>query len=83
MRLPEIYTILQREHHISPGDFPNVTKMQVQTNVVFPNVVWLLTGVQLTTTNFGLRLSWLKALCCMSFPSLLLSALIFLQATYQ
>lgn len=32
MRLPEIYTILQREHHISPGDFPNVTKMQV-TNI--------------------------------------------------
>lgn len=30
IRLPEIYTILQREHHISPGDFPNVTKMQVQ-----------------------------------------------------
>ncbi|CAL8283194.1 unnamed protein product [Lota lota] len=30
MRLPEIYTILQREHHISPGDFPNVTKMQDQ-----------------------------------------------------
>lgn len=30
MRLPEIYTILQREHHISPGDFPNVTKMQVE-----------------------------------------------------
>ena len=29
MRLPEIYTILQREHHISPGDFPNVVKMQV------------------------------------------------------
>ncbi|CAF93029.1 unnamed protein product, partial [Tetraodon nigroviridis] len=29
MRLPEIYTILQREHHISPGDFPNVSKMQV------------------------------------------------------
>ncbi|XP_056867501.1 EH domain-containing protein 4 [Takifugu flavidus] len=28
MRLPEIYTILQREHHISPGDFPNVSKMQ-------------------------------------------------------
>ncbi|TDG98526.1 hypothetical protein EPR50_G00201220 [Perca flavescens] len=28
MRLPEIYTILQREHHISPGDFPSVTKMQ-------------------------------------------------------
>lgn len=28
MRLPEIYTFLQREHHISPGDFPNVTKMQ-------------------------------------------------------
>ncbi|XP_008312999.1 EH domain-containing protein 4 isoform X1 [Cynoglossus semilaevis] len=28
MRLPEIYCILQREHHISPGDFPNVTKMQ-------------------------------------------------------
>ncbi|KAM9355220.1 EH domain-containing protein 4 [Pholidichthys leucotaenia] len=26
--LPEIYTILQREHHISPGDFPNVSKMQ-------------------------------------------------------
>ncbi|CAB1331138.1 unnamed protein product, partial [Coregonus sp. 'balchen'] len=23
MRLPEIYTILQREHHISAGDFPN------------------------------------------------------------
>lgn len=30
MRLPEIYCILQREHHISPGDFPNVTKMQVK-----------------------------------------------------
>lgn len=30
MRLPEIYTILQREHHISPGDFPNVSKMQVE-----------------------------------------------------
>lgn len=29
-RLPEIYTVLQREHHISPGDFPNVTKMQVR-----------------------------------------------------
>ncbi|XP_068607753.1 EH domain-containing protein 4 isoform X1 [Brachionichthys hirsutus] len=27
-RLPEIYAILQREHHISPGDFPSVTKMQ-------------------------------------------------------
>ncbi|KAF0043780.1 hypothetical protein F2P81_002938 [Scophthalmus maximus] len=32
MRLPEIYTILQREHHISPGDFPNVAKMQ-QTKI--------------------------------------------------
>ncbi|CAL8273841.1 unnamed protein product [Merluccius merluccius] len=30
IRLPEIYTILQREHHISPGDFPNVNKMQEQ-----------------------------------------------------
>ncbi|XP_041703978.1 EH domain-containing protein 4 isoform X2 [Coregonus clupeaformis] len=30
MRLPEIYTILQREHHISAGDFPNVVKMQEQ-----------------------------------------------------
>ncbi|XP_035277995.1 EH domain-containing protein 4 isoform X3 [Anguilla anguilla] len=30
-RLPEIYCILQREHHISAGDFPNVTKMQVLT----------------------------------------------------
>ncbi|XP_046907996.1 EH domain-containing protein 4 [Hypomesus transpacificus] len=30
MRLPEIYTLLQREHHISPGDFPNVGKMQEQ-----------------------------------------------------
>ncbi|XP_035278005.1 EH domain-containing protein 4 isoform X4 [Anguilla anguilla] len=29
-RLPEIYCILQREHHISAGDFPNVTKMQEQ-----------------------------------------------------
>ncbi|XP_052436741.1 EH domain-containing protein 4 [Carassius gibelio] len=28
--LPEIYEILQREHHISPGDFPKVTKMQEQ-----------------------------------------------------
>lgn len=27
--LPEIYQMLQREYHISPGDFPNVTKMQV------------------------------------------------------
>uniref|UniRef100_A0A8C6U0G5 EH domain containing 4 n=1 Tax=Neogobius melanostomus TaxID=47308 RepID=A0A8C6U0G5_9GOBI len=30
LRLPEIYAILQREHHISPGDFPNVAKMQDQ-----------------------------------------------------
>ncbi|KTF85730.1 hypothetical protein cypCar_00006741 [Cyprinus carpio] len=29
-QLPEIYKILQREHHISPGDFPNVIKMQEQ-----------------------------------------------------
>uniref|UniRef100_A0A8B9LT55 EH-domain containing 4 n=1 Tax=Astyanax mexicanus TaxID=7994 RepID=A0A8B9LT55_ASTMX len=29
-RLPEIYQMLQREYHISPGDFPNVTKMQEQ-----------------------------------------------------
>ncbi|XP_062379281.1 EH domain-containing protein 4 [Sardina pilchardus] len=29
-RLPEIYLILQREYHISPGDFPNVNKMQEQ-----------------------------------------------------
>ncbi|XP_051502325.1 EH domain-containing protein 4-like [Myxocyprinus asiaticus] len=28
--LPEIYQMLQREHHISPGDFPNVIKMQEQ-----------------------------------------------------
>ncbi|XP_065144376.2 EH domain-containing protein 4 [Paramisgurnus dabryanus] len=28
--LPEIYQVLQREHHISPGDFPNVNKMQEQ-----------------------------------------------------
>ncbi|XP_060789910.1 EH domain-containing protein 4 [Neoarius graeffei] len=28
--LPEIYQLLQREHHISPGDFPSVTKMQEQ-----------------------------------------------------
>uniref|UniRef100_A0A8C6U0Q0 EH domain containing 4 n=1 Tax=Neogobius melanostomus TaxID=47308 RepID=A0A8C6U0Q0_9GOBI len=27
LRLPEIYAILQREHHISPGDFPNVAKI--------------------------------------------------------
>uniref|UniRef100_A0A673CHL6 EH-domain containing 4 n=1 Tax=Sphaeramia orbicularis TaxID=375764 RepID=A0A673CHL6_9TELE len=30
MNLPEIYAHLQREHHISPGDFPNVAKMQDQ-----------------------------------------------------
>lgn len=34
MNLPEIYTILQREHHISPGDFPNVTKMQVEAEIL-------------------------------------------------
>ncbi|KTG41050.1 hypothetical protein cypCar_00006536 [Cyprinus carpio] len=28
--LPEIYQILEREYHISPGDFPKVTKMQEQ-----------------------------------------------------
>uniref|UniRef100_A0A452IJX4 Uncharacterized protein n=1 Tax=Gopherus agassizii TaxID=38772 RepID=A0A452IJX4_9SAUR len=28
--LPEIYIQLQREHHISPGDFPEVKKMQEQ-----------------------------------------------------
>ncbi|NP_001096442.2 EH domain-containing protein 4 [Xenopus tropicalis] len=29
-RLPEIYIQLQREHQISPGDFPDVKKMQQQ-----------------------------------------------------
>nr|XP_006632232.1 PREDICTED: EH domain-containing protein 4 [Lepisosteus oculatus] len=29
-KLPEIYVQLQREYHISPGDFPNVIKMQEQ-----------------------------------------------------
>ncbi|XP_034761630.1 EH domain-containing protein 4-like [Acipenser ruthenus] len=29
-KLPEIYTALQREHHISPGDFPPVARMQEQ-----------------------------------------------------
>ncbi|MBN3274310.1 EHD4 protein, partial [Polyodon spathula] len=29
-KLPEIYTTLQREHHISPGDFPPVVRMQEQ-----------------------------------------------------
>ncbi|MBN3293207.1 EHD4 protein, partial [Polypterus senegalus] len=29
-KLPEIYIALQKEHHISPGDFPNVTRMQEQ-----------------------------------------------------
>lgn len=28
--LPEIYATIEREHQISPGDFPNVKKMQVQ-----------------------------------------------------
>uniref|UniRef100_A0AAY4CGL7 EH domain-containing protein 1 n=1 Tax=Denticeps clupeoides TaxID=299321 RepID=A0AAY4CGL7_9TELE len=26
--LPQIYTTIEKEHQISPGDFPNVTKMQ-------------------------------------------------------
>lgn len=34
--LPEIYQMLQREHHISPGDFPNVNKMQVIPAVSHP-----------------------------------------------
>lgn len=29
-KLPEIYRQLQQEHQISPGDFPEVKKMQVQ-----------------------------------------------------
>lgn len=29
-RLPEIYGQLQREYHISAGDFPEVKKMQVK-----------------------------------------------------
>ncbi|XP_005990842.1 EH domain-containing protein 4 [Latimeria chalumnae] len=29
-KLPEIYVLLQREYHISPGDFPDVKKMQEQ-----------------------------------------------------
>lgn len=29
-KLPEIYVQLQREYHISAGDFPEVKKMQVR-----------------------------------------------------
>lgn len=32
-KLPEIYIQLQREHHISPGDFPDVKKMQEQLQI--------------------------------------------------
>ncbi len=37
-QLPEIYQILQREHHISPGDFPNVIKMQVRLGLCLWNM---------------------------------------------
>ncbi len=36
--LPEIYQILQREYHISPGDFPNVIKMQVRLGLCLWNM---------------------------------------------
>ena len=29
--LQEIYTAIEREHQISPGDFPKIKKMQVKT----------------------------------------------------
>nr|XP_033808879.1 EH domain-containing protein 4 [Geotrypetes seraphini] len=32
-KLPEIYTQIQREYHISPGDFPQIKKMQEQLEV--------------------------------------------------
>ncbi len=31
--LNSIYESLQREHHISPGDFPDIKKMQVSKNI--------------------------------------------------
>ncbi|CAH2328832.1 EH domain-containing 4 [Pelobates cultripes] len=31
--LPDIYKLIQREHHISPGDFPDVKKMQQQLEI--------------------------------------------------
>lgn len=32
--LGQIYEQLQREHHISPGDFPELKKMQVKIKVL-------------------------------------------------
>lgn len=39
--LPEIYQMLQREHHISPGDFPNANKMQVNPVISHPSAILL------------------------------------------
>lgn len=33
--LSAIYESIEREHHISAGDFPDIKKMQVPKNVIF------------------------------------------------
>ena len=56
-RLPQIFADLQREHQISPGDFPDVTRMQellvhhvrgvdLLRNVLLVGVVLLCRGVE-------------------------------------
>lgn len=45
--LGEIYTRIEKEHQISPGDFPKLAKMQVHKYTLFfpVEVVLLLTNV--------------------------------------
>lgn len=37
--LGEIYSRIEKEHQISPGDFPNLKKMQVNVHNVTSNTV--------------------------------------------
>ena len=38
--LGEIYQKIEREHQISPGDFPNLRKMQVRPPPCAPGAGW-------------------------------------------
>lgn len=49
--LGEIYARIEREHQISPGDFPNLRKMQVSSDILAraPNIQGK--GIRVTAGN--------------------------------